>query len=107
VSVNQTNLNGKYCGENRGLSKNLGRMAHPDLLRIATAHTFSARLLFDETFAQPDVFAVVNCPAVALSVFCSTVFNAQPYIFAAVNCADVTECVLLPCFNALPIFLQL
>jgi len=26
----------------------------------------------DETFAQPGVFAVVNCPVVALSVFYST-----------------------------------
>jgi len=33
----------------------------------------SARLLFDETFAQPDVFAVVNGPVVVLSVFYSTV----------------------------------
>jgi len=36
-------------------------------------HTFSAGLLFDKTFAQPDVAAVVNCPVVALSVFHSTV----------------------------------
>jgi len=35
--------------------------------------TFSARLLFDETFPQPDVFTVVNCPVVALSVLYSTV----------------------------------
>jgi len=35
------------------------------------------RLLFDETFAQPCIFAIVNC-------------------------ADVALCVLLPCFNALP-----
>ena len=36
-------------------------------------HTFSARLLFDETSAQPDVFAFMNCPVVALRVFYSTV----------------------------------
>jgi len=37
-------------------------------------HAYSARLLFDETFAQPDVFAVVHCPAVImLSVFLSTI----------------------------------
>ena len=36
-------------------------------------HTFSARLLFDETFARPDVFAVVNCPVVALGVLYSAV----------------------------------
>jgi len=30
--------------------------------------TFSARLLFDETFAQPYIFAVVNCADVALGV---------------------------------------
>jgi len=51
-------------------------------------HTFSARLLFDETFAQP-VFAVVHCPFVALSVFYSTVFMRNLNIFAFVNCTDV------------------
>jgi len=30
-------------------------------------HVFTAGLLFDETFAQRDVFAVVNCPAVFYS----------------------------------------
>jgi len=35
--------------------------------------TVSARLLFDKTFAQPDVFTVVNVPIGALSVFYSTV----------------------------------
>jgi len=29
--------------------------------------------LLDETFAQPDVFAVVNCPVIVLSVFYSTI----------------------------------
>ena len=37
------------------------------------AHTFSARLLFDETFAQPDVCTVANCSVTAFSVFCSSV----------------------------------
>jgi len=37
------------------------------------SHTFSAQLLFNETFAQSDVFAIVNCPVVTLSVFYSTV----------------------------------
>jgi len=36
-------------------------------------HAYSVRHLFNETFAQPDVFAVLNCPAViVLSVFYST-----------------------------------
>jgi len=35
--------------------------------------TPSDRLLFDETFAQPCVFAVVNCAGAALSVFYSPV----------------------------------
>jgi len=52
----------------------------------ASYATSSAWLHFDETFAQPDVFAVINCPVRALSVFYSIV-NAQPYIFAVVNCA--------------------
>jgi len=56
------------------------------------AHTFSALLLFDETFAQPDVFVVVNCSTVALSVLLRC-FNAQPYIFAVVNCADLAPSV--------------
>ena len=36
-------------------------------------HTFSDRKLFDKTFAWPDVFAVVSCRVLALSVFYSTV----------------------------------
>ena len=36
-------------------------------------HTFSAGLLFVETFAQPDVFALVKCPVAALDLFYSTV----------------------------------
>ena len=43
-------------------------------------HTFSARLLFDETAVQPDVFAFMNCPAVALNVFYSTV-SMRSFIF--------------------------
>jgi len=41
-------------------------------------HTFAARLLFDETFVEPNVFAVVDCSAVALSVFYSIVFMRSP-----------------------------
>jgi len=44
-------------------------------------HTFSARVLFEETFAQPVVFAVVNCPVVALSVFYSTVKLMRRLVF--------------------------
>jgi len=40
---------------------------------LSQPHTFSANLLFVETFAQPDVSAVVNCPVAVLSLFCSTV----------------------------------
>jgi len=36
-------------------------------------HINSARLLFNEAFAKPDVFLVVNCPVAVLSVFYSTV----------------------------------
>jgi len=32
-------------------------------------HSFSARLQFDETFALPYVFAVMNCPVVTLRLF--------------------------------------
>jgi len=32
-------------------------------------HSFSARLQFDETFALPYVFAVVNCPVATLRLF--------------------------------------
>jgi len=37
------------------------------------SHTFPARLLFDERLAQSDIFAILNCPAIALSMFDSTV----------------------------------
>ena len=57
-------------------------------------HPFSARLLFDETFAQPYTFAVVNCADVALSVFyqwliagSTPCFNTLPDIFAVMNCS--------------------
>jgi len=46
----------------------------------ATEATFSARLLFDKTFAQPDVLAVVKCPVIALSVFYSTVTRSLTYL---------------------------
>jgi len=36
-------------------------------------HTFSAQLLFDETYVQPDISAIMNWPVVAFSVFYSTV----------------------------------
>jgi len=39
------------------------------------ARTFSARMLFDETFARSDVFAVLNCPVVVLSVFYSIILR--------------------------------
>jgi len=35
----------------------------------------SDRLFFDETFAQPCIFAVVNCAEVALSLFYSPVLT--------------------------------
>jgi len=45
------------------------------VLSTIRAAYFSAQLLFDETFAKPDVFpAVVNCSVAALSVFYFTVF---------------------------------
>jgi len=52
-------------------------------------HTFSDRLLFDETFAQPDVFAVVNCSVAASGVVLLHCCNAPSLIFVFVNCADV------------------
>ena len=54
-------------------------------------YTYSARLLLDKRFVQPDVFAVVNCPVLALSVFHSTVLKSsqQPYIFAVVNYSNI------------------
>ena len=73
-------------------------------------HTFSARPLFDETFAQSDIFAVVNCPAVALGVFYSTVLTRSPmmcfcscelsprsseYVLLPLFCLSVERCVLI------------
>jgi len=43
------------------------------LISAIQPYTFSARLLYDGTFALPDVVAIVNCPVVALNVFYSTV----------------------------------
>jgi len=46
----------------------------------------SDRLPFDETFAQPCIFAVVNCAHLALSGLLSC-FNALPDIFSVMNCS--------------------
>jgi len=51
------------------------------------SHTFDARLLvFDKTIAQPR-FAVVNCSDAGMSVFYSPV--SQPDIFAVMDCCVV------------------
>jgi len=42
-------------------------------MSVIQANIYSAWLLFDETLAQPDVFAVVKCAIVVLSVFYSAV----------------------------------
>jgi len=47
----------------------------------------SDRLLFDETFAQPCIFAVVNCADAALSVFYSPVLTRCRIFFAVMNCS--------------------
>jgi len=52
-------------------------------------HTFSAQLLFDETFTQPHLFAVVNYPVIGFECGLLNCFNAQPYDFAVVSRADV------------------
>jgi len=59
------------------------------LVSAIPADTFSARLLFDDTFAQPDLFQ--NCQLPCPSVQCVLLywFNARPYIFAVVNCANI------------------
>jgi len=41
------------------------------------AYNLSVRVLIRETFTQADIFAVVNCPVVALSVFYSTVLTRR------------------------------
>jgi len=46
------------------------------LRKPSQLYTISARLLFDETFEQPDVFAVANCPVVECVLL--HWFNAQP-----------------------------
>jgi len=46
-------------------------------------HALHARLLFDQTFAQPDVFAVVNCPVIVLNMFLSTI-SMRSRMFLAV-----------------------
>jgi len=66
-------------------------------------HTFSAGLLFDETFAQTDVFAVANCPVAALSVFHSAVImRSLIFLHLWTPLTYSTESVLLPCFNGKP-----
>jgi len=55
----------------------------------AQQHTFSFGLLFDETFAHPDIYAVVNCHVLALSVFYSSSFTCSVIFFVFLNCADV------------------
>ena len=58
-------------------------------------HAFSARTLFDETLAQPDIFAVVNFADVALSVSYSRL-NVLMDICAVANCSVlVLSAVLL------------
>ena len=52
-------------------------------------------LLFDETFAQPCIFAVVNRPVVALSVFYFTVYAAECFCSNELLCVSVECCVLL------------
>ena len=66
-------------------------------------HNFSAGLLFDEEFGEPDVFEVVNCPVVALSVLYSTVLmRGVIFLQFWTSLAYSTECDLLSCFNGLP-----
>jgi len=57
-------------------SQFLCSLASLKLLTLGVRHPsriHSDRLLFDETFAQPCIFAVVNCAGVALNVFYSPV----------------------------------
>jgi len=51
------------------------------------SHTPSDRLLYDETFAQPYIFAVVSCPDVAQRVFFCRVLTRCPICFAVMNCS--------------------
>ena len=68
--------------------------------------TIPAAFLFCSTAIrrdeQPDVFAVVICPVVTLSVFCSTV-SMRSLIFLRLWTALTysTECIPLLCLNAL------
>jgi len=63
-------------------------LAHRGVRQTVQSHTFYAPLLvFDTTLAQSH-FAVVNRPDVVMSVFYSR-FNAQPDIFAVMNCCVV------------------
>jgi len=58
---------------------------------------------------RPDVFAVVNCRFVALSVFYSTfLMRSLILYFAVVNCADVALSVFYsPVLTLFRMFLQL
>ena len=51
------------------------------------AHFLCSLLVFDETLAQP-YFAVVNCSDAMMSVFLSC-FNVQPNIFVVMKCCVV------------------
>jgi len=51
--------------------------------KLLTLRDRHSHLLFDEKFAQPCVFAVVNCTECVL-LLC---FNRLPDIFAVMNCS--------------------
>jgi len=51
-------------------------------------------MLFEDTLAQLDVFPIVNCPVVALSVFYSTVLMHSLIFCSCVLHWRSTECVL-------------
>jgi len=60
-------------------------LANRGVRQTVQPHTLYARLLvFDKTLAPPH-FAVVNCSAAVMSVLLSC-FNAQTDIFAVMNC---------------------
>jgi len=55
------------------------------------SRTPSDRLLYDETFAQPCIFAVVNCPGRSTERVLLPCFNALPDIFAVMNCSVLED----------------
>jgi len=62
-------------------------LANESMRKLVQPHTFYAQLLvFDETLAQPD-FAVVNCSNDECVLL--PCFNTQPDIFAVLNCCVV------------------